>query len=166
MGLALSLELGHKVWVRKDTGFSLEILLLLLGIGFFFCLPAITVYLHAGYRRHEQDAVLWLYPEEQWLEYHNFNETWVVTASDIKQITHYTPKNYKSLWKDYDYLALKMHNGQTIVITSLLIDYFRVLEVFPQTPQATVYKWINPLIPTSLNASALGTSSSRLAEPV
>jgi hypothetical protein len=105
--------------------------LISLGLGF------VMLRLHSTYWRHDRQASLTVYTQEQRADYRNNGVLVSFALTDVVRITRYTPNSNRAI---YSYQVFVLRDGTELLLTCLMYSMLGPEELMPDVPRQTVRK--------------------------
>lgn len=132
-------NLGFYFYTTHLAGYEVILLLGLGAVLLGFSMPALL--LHAQYYARNLHTTLVFEPKENRLEVYEGRVRIPFRQSELVRVERVTCKSRRLFWSNYDFLRLHLRTGETLTLTSLLVNLAPLSEFLRSTPLEHRQRW-------------------------
>lgn len=130
------------------SSFELVLLLAFSAVVLGFAAPALLLHLHY-YARNQHTTVVFE-PKQNVLEVYEAGQAIAFNRSDLLQVDYVRCASQQLFWSNYEYIQLRLRNGQVLTISSVLMRLSPLAEFLRNTNLVRHKRWFC-IIRTSLS---------------
>lgn len=137
--LCVALPMLRPLLVSSPNRWEIGVFGLLFVVVLGFALPSLL--LHLQYYRRNRDTTLLFDPKQNIFEVYEGPVPVPFRRADIEQVTYCQCRTRRVFWHNYEYLRLRLSDGRTVELTSLLADLGPLAEFLRNTRLQPVRRW-------------------------